>query len=252
MKKCISCKKELPTRNCKKYCSLQCYWKSGVTGSKTKSLWQKKEYRVLMSAAHTGKVQSVETKARHSASINAHYDGLRAAGLPTITDKRRAEIKRFMLSDKNPWRQPAVRDKITASKQKYYENNPDWFLKQKKTQRGRGKSGFYYSQKNSAMCYYRSSWELHAYSLLENMSYVVSYQPEPFAIKYSLDGKQRATTPDLLIRYADGTSELVEIKPSFKIRLNIAHTVEKLEAMSQYAKSNNIPFSVWTEKELSL
>ena len=120
------------------------------------------------------------------------------------------------------------------------------FLQQ--TGKSYGKEGWYFSEKNNKEIYYRSSYELTAYKILEQLSKVKFYEVEPFAIQYEYDGFKRNTIPDILVVYMDGTKELIEVKS--KDMLNDDRTSIKLEAMKNYSKENDWQFSVWTEKEL--
>lgn len=93
--------------------------------------------------------------------------------------------------------------------------------------------------------WYSSSWELRAYKNLDSDEKVLSYKKEPFPIKYMCEGVERNYFPDLLVKYVDGSIELIEIKPNRKL-LNT--TVQlKLLAATKWSLENNIPFSVWTE-----
>ncbi len=115
---------------------------------------------------------------------------------------------------------------------------------------GSGKFGYFYSEKNEKTLYYRSSYELQAYKILEQLSKVKSYEIEPLRIPYKFKDINRYTIPDLLITYIDDTKELIEVKPEFK--LEFEQEKAKLEAMENYALNNNWLFSIWTEKQLGL
>ena len=116
--------------------------------------------------------------------------------------------------------------------------------------RGYGKSGHYFSKKNNKELYYRSSYELVAYKILEQLSRVKYYEIEPFRIQYEYRNSKHHTIPDILITYIDGGKELIEVKPEYKLKDEKEQT--KLKAMKNYSKENNMLFSIWTEKELKL
>jgi len=113
---------------------------------------------------------------------------------------------------------------------------------------GHGKSGLYFSKKNKKEVHYRSSYELTAYQILEQLSKVKLYEVEPFSIQYEWKTSIHRTIPDILVTYTDGSKELIEVKPEFK--LNFEREALKIDAMRQYAIKNNMDFNVWTEKEL--
>ena len=112
-------------------------------------------------------------------------------------------------------------------------------------------SGYFYSEKNQKEIYYRSSYELKAYQLLEEMVDVESYIPEPFSIPYvNSDDITKNYVPDILITYIDNSKELIEIKPEGRIKEEI--NLLKAEAARQYCKENEMIFNIWTEKFLNI
>jgi len=111
-------------------------------------------------------------------------------------------------------------------------------------------SGYFYSDKNGKDLYYRSSYELVAYKILEQMSKVVSYEVEPFYIPFFYDNYIHRTIPDILVIYTDGTKELIEVKPFGRLKEKDVRV--RIEAMEDYALVNNLDFSIWTEKELGI
>jgi hypothetical protein len=113
------------------------------------------------------------------------------------------------------------------------------------------KTGYFYSEKNQKDLYYRSSYELKAYQMLEQMSLVNIYETEPFRIPYKdMKGVTRNYIPDILIIYEDGMRELVEVKPENLLK---DETIQiKTESAKQYCKANNMSFNIWTEKFLEL
>lgn len=113
-----------------------------------------------------------------------------------------------------------------------------------------GKSGFYDSKK-AGKVYYRSSYELKAYELLDSDIKVISFTPEPFHIEYTNDeGNTRHYRPDILINLKSGKKKLVEVKPLWK--LSQASTQLKINAGKKYAMKNGMGWQVWTEKELGI
>ena len=109
--------------------------------------------------------------------------------------------------------------------------------------------GKYFSNKNNCFIKYDSSYEVRAYELLEELDTVVSYRRCNFYIKYFYEGINRSTNPDLLLNYADGTTEMVEVKPC-RFIINCDKTIKKINVAHQYCKERGIKYSVWTEKKL--
>ena len=117
----------------------------------------------------------------------------------------------------------------------------------------RGNSGYFFSIKNNKNMYYRSSWELIAFKERESNSEVIGYESESLKIRYvNFEGNVHYSVPDLLTFYKDGTIELAEVKPSWKIDTNFGNTNEKIDAYKEYAKNKGWRFSVLTEKELNI
>jgi len=113
-----------------------------------------------------------------------------------------------------------------------------------------GNDGYFYSKKNKRKIYYRSSYELTAYEILEQLSKVKSYNNEPFKIPYRWSGSIHNTIPDILVTYTDNMKELIEVKPRYMLKDK--QTIFKLRAMKRFAKKNSMDFNIWTEKELYL
>ncbi len=112
------------------------------------------------------------------------------------------------------------------------------------------KRGYFYSHKNGKKIHYRSSYELTAYEILEQMSKVKNYEIEPFGIPYKFFGAIRRTVPDILITYTDGSKELIEVKSEWNLKDK--RTNCKIWAMNDHAVSKGWLFNVWTEKQLGL
>lgn len=110
------------------------------------------------------------------------------------------------------------------------------------------KTGYFFSQKNNKQLFYRSSYELQAFKMLEQMSEVLSYEYESIHIPYYYDGRWFNYFPDILIKYISGRKEIVEVKPKF--RLNDAQCQIKLAELRKYCQENDIVCSIWTEEEL--
>lgn len=112
------------------------------------------------------------------------------------------------------------------------------------------KEGYFTSLKNNGkQMHYNSSWEETTYSCLEVMSEVVSYEVEPFSIKYLDRGKVREYWPDLIVSYNDGHVEIWEIKPQNQTSLEVNKA--KWDACKEYCSHRGWKFEVITEKEIS-
>ena len=94
---------------------------------------------------------------------------------------------------------------------------------------GYSKKGYFFSEKNSKMFFYRSSWEKRFMEQLEEDRSTFFYEVEPFAIEYKFDGSIHRYIPDFLIN----DELIVEIKPRFK--LEEPQTIAKIKECNVYA-----------------
>ena len=110
-------------------------------------------------------------------------------------------------------------------------------------------TGYFYSKKNGKDMYYRSSYELFAYRILEQMKPVSSYVTEPFSISY-FNGYDHISQyiPDILVIYDDGFKELIEVKPERDVEK--IKNVRKFKAARKYCDKHDMRFSVWTEDQV--
>lgn len=98
---------------------------------------------------------------------------------------------------------------------------------------------------------YRSRWELLYFNFLDNDSSVLEFFSESLRIKYisnERSKKERTYIPDLFIKYVNGESILVEIKPSSKIFQKI--NLKKFKAAEDWCRQSLVKFLIITEKEL--
>lgn len=116
--------------------------------------------------------------------------------------------------------------------------------------RSKYKNGQFFSIKNNKNFWYRSSYELIAFNILENNKSVIKYEVEPIIIPYDKNGINCNYVPDILVEYIDGGKEIIEIKPN--IFLNDSINNLKFLAAKKYCDKNGFVFSIWTEKDLIL
>lgn len=115
----------------------------------------------------------------------------------------------------------------------------------------RAKRGVHISPKCSVPIKYRSGWELAFATYLDGLATVISYEYEPYPIRYISNvrtGRSRNYWPDFEVTRADGTKLLVEIKPHKKLKLPL--NVKKAAAAADYAQKNGIQYMAVTEIEL--
>lgn len=160
-----------------------------------------------------------------------------------------------------------VRKKKSISVTAYYKNNPDAAKKSEETKEKLSKAisklylngvydgrennyvtGWYDSCKAAGKIWYRSSYELKAYQILDADDFVMTYIPESVKVKYRDENdKIRYYIPDIQVIYYDQTYKIIEVKPQYM--LGDENTMRKINAAkSKYGDR----FVVWTEKELGI
>lgn len=123
------------------------------------------------------------------------------------------------------------------------QTKKDGKLKQRKPQ---FREGYLTSTKNGGkQMHYRSGMECDVYECLEAMPEVISYSVEPFKVQYTFEGNMHEYNPDLSIVFADGHTEIWEIKPSNQTHL--PKNSAKWAACNQYCEARGYNFMVLTE-----
>ena len=112
---------------------------------------------------------------------------------------------------------------------------------------------------------YRSLWEKHAFKWCDNNSDIVEWSSEEVVIPYlyEVDKRYHRYFMDLKIKFRNGKTVLVEIKPDKETRppegqrrtkryINEAFTYiknqNKWDAAHEYAQDRGWEFWIWTEK----
>jgi len=159
---------------------------------------------------------------------------------------RKMVIKRVSNQMKKRWSSKEARDTLSTKMSNLWKD-PDF---RSKCSNSYGISGHYFSKKNQKNLYYRSSWELRSYNILESSELVSRFDSEPFSIPYinPLDNKIHQYIPDIKVYFIDGTQMIVEVKPECFLSDDVV--VAKLSSLEIYCNSNSYLMSVWTEKDL--
>jgi len=111
------------------------------------------------------------------------------------------------------------------------------------------KTGFFNSTKNNSRLFYRSSYELRAFNILEDREDVIAYELCKFKIDYvkPTDDKIHTYIPDITIFLNDEQTRVIEIKPLAFLNDEILKA--KINAAREKFGKN---YLIWTEKELDL
>lgn len=107
-------------------------------------------------------------------------------------------------------------------------------------------SGKIISQKNDSVIEFESSLERDFIYLLEFNNDVSSYCEQPI----KLSKENQFYTPDFYVNYFERKSELIEIKYSTDLLINLEAYQKKFQIAREYCKENNIIFKVLTEVEI--
>jgi rhamnose utilization protein RhaD (predicted bifunctional aldolase and dehydrogenase) len=97
---------------------------------------------------------------------------------------------------------------------------------------------------------YRSGWELALMRWLDANAAVLAWRYEPFAVEYvasEASSKIRQYVPDFLVVWEAGQVELLEVKPSKRIK---GRVIKKAEAAAEFAHDLGCTYSFVTEAEL--
>jgi len=115
----------------------------------------------------------------------------------------------------------------------------------------RGKSGHFFSKKNNKNIFFRSSYELAFFRILEKKKEVIKYEVAPFFIPYKdINEVDRNYIPDILIFYDKGQKELVEIKSEWEV--NNPEVKVKSKAAEKFCILKKYKWSILTEKQIGL
>ena len=179
------------------------------------------ETKAKLSQLAKGRIVSDETKLRMSMSLKGH----------SVSEETREKMRNSSRNQRHSinTRRKLSKDKICAIKEGRFHPERNSI------------NGDFYSSKNKRTLHYRSLLELHWYQLLEKMSKVKRYHVEPVAIPYKFDDSVHHYLPDLRIRYVDGTTELVEIKPEG--HWTNAQNQAKWAAAQRWCEGRRIPTS---------
>jgi len=118
----------------------------------------------------------------------------------------------------------------------------------KKRKYSYGKYGWFVSLKLNKKIFYRSSFELKLLEILENMDNIINIKSENIHIPYVFEGKSHVYISDFLVEFYGNIECIIEVKPKFK--LADKKTKAKIASGFEYSLKNNIPYIIFTEKEL--
>ena len=109
-----------------------------------------------------------------------------------------------------------------------------------------GVKGWYWSDKNQANLFYRSTYELSAFQILEQMGEIKKYTCKTTPIHYVFNEKAHRYLPDIEVEYVSGRIEIIEIKADCFV--NDSRNQEKFKAAQGWCAEQGFTFCIWTEK----
>lgn len=124
-------------------------------------------------------------------------------------------------------------------------------MKRRRKRKGHYHTGVHVSTKTGRDHKYRSGWELSYMQWLDSCVDVATWDYECLIVPYVSNvrtGKLRKYYPDFLVTHADGSQELVEIKPAR--RVHQAKVAKKLAAAADHCRARGMTFNIVTEVEL--
>ncbi len=260
-KKCLMCKTKfeinLENKNSlkRKYCCPECYFKSKIgkkdseeTKNRKKEASKKRKDKYLTLEQRHGKEkadiirkkQSLWQKGKNKSPGHCKNIGIGHTGLPHPNmGKTYEEIH--------------GKEKALKLREVRSISRSNIIMKNKDVKGSKYKHGYFFSKINNKKMYYRSSYELEAYKLLDDedaQSIIKSWKTEPFRISY-FDGEIiRNHVPDILVKYKSGKRQIINVKPSSRMKEEV--NIIKSQAAEKYCKENNMIHSIWTEKELGI
>ncbi|RYG79877.1 MAG: hypothetical protein EON59_15635, partial [Alphaproteobacteria bacterium] len=94
--------------------------------------------------------------------------------------------------------------------------------------------GLEFSPKNGDHVPWESRNEQHALWHAEMNSGVVSYQAQPHTMRLTVAGRRMSYTPDLLLKGAAGSTDIVEVKDVFEEKKDPDYTAKLTRAAAVY------------------
>lgn len=110
--------------------------------------------------------------------------------------------------------------------------------------------GYFKSFKNNKQLAFESILERDFFMLLEFDNDVVSFEEQPLKITYKLRAKNARYTPDVLVRYKDGSKKIFEVKYQSDIDSDpkLQHKISVLK--EEIAQQMSLSFETFTDSQI--
>lgn len=223
--------------------------KSFLTRAKTSQIFCSKKCKDR-NFGEMGKIHSEETIKKQSATLKQSYKSGKI--VHPMLGKHLTDIAKKKISEKKKGKRLGKENHFFGKKHTAETKSKMSSLAATRMSNGYKpykffKNGIFFSNKNQKNIVYRSSWEHLVFESLEIDSEVKEYFSENLRIPYYMEGNKNYI-PDLLIKYNNNKTLLVEIKP--KCQILDEKNILKFEAARKYCKENNYTFEVWTEEKI--
>jgi hypothetical protein len=110
--------------------------------------------------------------------------------------------------------------------------------------------GYFKSYKNNKQLAFESILERDFFTILEFDDTVISYEEQPFQIKYDLKGRTTRYTPDVLVTYQNNSQKVFEVKYQNEIDSDV-ELQHKLSVLTQEIKQQkSLQFEIFTDSNL--
>lgn len=154
-----------------------------------------------------------------------------------------------MVAKKVTKKKPAKKRKpVKKSPTKKLKKSP---AKKKKSKKGHYHTGTYNSSKCDRPIKYKSNWEKIVCEYLDWNPEVSSYEYESVVIPYITNKRSnriRKYFPDLLVKFTNNTTKMIEVKPLRKT--TNALVMKKAEAARIWCEKRGMTYEFWTENEI--
>jgi len=164
-----------------------------------------------------------------------------------LTDEQKEHLRKKAIANRNAMTPEEIEKNHKKAVENLHKAVPDFSARAVKLMNeGKiGIKGWYFSKKSSKNLFYRSTYELSAFQILEQMSVVKRFTSKTQSIKYEFEGKTCRYLPDILVDYLDGSVEVIEVKAEcFR---NDLKNQAKFKAARKWCAERRCTFSIWTE-----
>lgn len=111
--------------------------------------------------------------------------------------------------------------------------------------------GYFRSYKNNGQLAFESILERDFFTILELDSSVVSYEEQPFQIKYDFNGSIAKYTPDVLVQYKDSSQKVFEVKYQQELDSDAALQYKLSFLKEEIRRQKSFTFEIFTDAQLS-